>query len=111
MTRAREPITFSAVAARAGVSREYLHRKPDLADKIRSARSSPTPRPAVTADAASVSVIRALREHIRRLEAEHALEVRGLHADNEALRRQLQHTLGALLDAGGSQPEPSPQRP
>lgn len=40
MIRNREPLSFAAVANRANVSREFLYRTPELAEKIRVARTS-----------------------------------------------------------------------
>lgn len=97
MTRAREPITFAAVAARAGVSREFLYRHPDLADKIRQARHD-TPTPLAPAPHASEgSPLSALRAHIRRLEAQHAHELSALRNENKRLRAELELALGQLI--------------
>lgn len=96
MIRAREPITFAAVAARAGVSREYLYRTPDLAQRIRATRL--TTRPALVLDTArSDPVVAALRDHIRRMETKHAAEVRALRDENVTLRQQFQRALGQLV--------------
>lgn len=99
LVRERQPVTFSAVAERAGVSRGYLYRTPDLARTIRTERDrSPAVAPAPTAGCGSVEA--ALREHIRRLEAKHAQEVRALREENQRLRRQLQTALGELISRG-----------
>lgn len=104
MVRVREPITFAAVAARAGVSREFLYRHPELAAKIRTARNT-TPLTAAS-DSAEENrpVLAALREHIRRLEADHATQVQALRAENAQLRRQLESALGELLATSARQP-------
>lgn len=100
MTRAREHITFSAVAIRAGVSREYLYRTPELADKIRSARIIARPQTIAAQGTSHEPVIAALRDHIRRLETNHALQVTQLREENARLRRELETTLGKLLAEG-----------
>lgn len=102
MIRARETITFTAVASRAGVSREYLYRVPELAAKIRDARSSTPARISAEASQAPHSVIAALRDHIRRLEALHAEDLRQLRAENTRLHCQLEATLGQLLASSTS---------
>jgi len=103
MVRARHPITFAAVAARAGVSRGYLYRTPDLAAKIREARQQPRLAPAE--GTAGQQPVAALREHVRRLELHHAKELGILRAENDRLRRQLEVALGHLLTH-----DPSPNR-
>lgn len=104
MIRAREPITFTTVASRAGVSREYLYRVPELAAKIRDARSSTPVRISAEASEAPHSVIAALRDHIRRLEVQHATDLSHLRAENTRLRRELEAALGQILtrDAAGN---------
>lgn len=92
-------MTFSAVAERAGVSRGYLYRNPELASKIRTERDrTPVVAPAPTAVPASVEA--ALREHIRRLEANHERELQTLREENQHLRQQLQTALGELISRG-----------
>lgn len=98
MTRAREPITFTTVAARAGVSREFLYRQPELADTIRAARRGPHPlATAIAPRPGEPSVLTALREHIRRLEASHAEQMNALRSENARLRQQYEQVLGQLL--------------
>lgn len=103
MIRAREPITFTTVASRAGVSREYLYRTPELAAKIRDARSSSPARLSNGANQEPHSIIATLRDHIRRLEARHATDLSRLRAENTRLRRELEAALGQILtsDAAG----------
>ena len=95
LVRRRAPITISAVAAHAGVSRSYLARHPTLGPKVRaaSAAARPLTSPAPTPPA---SVESALRHHIRALQAGHADQVaglrtrlRGLEHENAALRGEL----------------------
>jgi len=98
LIRAREPVTFAAVAARAGVSREYLYRHLELASKIRAARTRYAPQP-VEAPSGEQPVLAALRDHVRRLDAEHHDQLAALRRENEDLRRQLETALGRLLDS------------
>ncbi len=81
----------------ARVSREILYRTPHLAEKIRSARTTVTPRPVPESLGGHQPLIAALRDQIRRLESGHAAELRTLRAENDNLRRQLEPTLGRLL--------------
>jgi len=63
--------------------------------------------PPVTASAAleeKQPVIAALRDHIHRLESQHAAELRDLRSENEQLRRQLETALGRLLVGGATTP-------
>lgn len=107
MIRARETITFVAVAAHAGVSREYLYRSPDLAAKIRAARQQQRLAPVDDTAGRHEPVLAALREHIRRIEDHHAEELRTLRAENHQLRRQLEVALGRLL-AHSAEPMATP---
>lgn len=97
MIRAREPITFTAVASRAGVSREYLYRTTELAAKIREARSSSPARLSNGANQEPHSIIATLRDHIRRLEVQHATDLSHLRAENTRLCRELEAALGQIL--------------
>lgn len=98
MIRNRDPITFTAVSHRAGVSREYLYRHPELCQRIKQARGTATPALAPATDPGD-GVIAALRDHIRRQERAHQDTVRQLKADNADLRRQLEQALGAVIAA------------
>lgn len=102
MLRNRDPITFAAVAQRAGVSREYLYRHPDLSQRIKHARQAAKPALRSAPDPGD-GVIAALRDHIRRQERTHQNAIRQLKSDNADLRRQLQTALGAVI----SQPPPA----
>lgn len=108
MIRAREPITFTAVASRAGVSREYLYRTPELAAKIRAARSSPPARLSDEINQEPHSIIATLRDHIRRLENQHTTDLAQLRAENNRLRRELELALGQVL-AGNIGHEQAPK--
>lgn len=96
LVKERRAVTFSAVAERAGVSRGYLYRTPELAGKIRAERDR-TPALAPAPTAVTPSVEAALREHIRRLEATHERELKALREENQRLRHQLQTALGELI--------------
>lgn len=99
LVKERRAVTFSAVAERAGVSRGYLYRTPELASKIRTERDRP-PAMAPAPTEVTASVEAALREHIRRLEATHERELQTLREENQNLRRQLQTALGELISRG-----------
>lgn len=101
LVRRKAPVTFRAVAAEAGVSAGYLHRHPDLAPRIRELRDavgsgrgglSVAPAPG---DGGGIES--ALREHVRRLQADHAREVRDLRQDNARLRSELEAALGEVV--------------
>lgn len=100
MVRAGEPITISAVAARAKVSRGWLSRHPDLAPKVRNQRQLPIAAtnydPAVPREPAG-SPLAALREHLRREEQRHQNELAVTRARIHDLERQLQAALGEVI--------------
>lgn len=96
MIRNRDPITFTAVAQQAGVSREYLYRHAELCRRIKHARQTTTPALASATDPGD-GVIAALRDHIRRQDETHRQAIRQLKADNAALRRQLEGALGVRI--------------
>lgn len=85
-----EPISVSALAAQAGVSRSWLYAEPSLRDQLQSLprdprRASP-PRPTATHPASDASL---------RTRLDVALERnKRLAKDNERLRDQLAHALG-----------------
>jgi len=94
LTRARQPVTISAVAARAGVSRSYLSRQPVLGPRIRRTPAGAPLRPVPAAEPSSVEA--ALRHHIRALQAAHDQQishlrhrVNALEGENARLRGQL----------------------
>lgn len=88
LDRAGQPVTFSAVAAAAGVSRTWLYRNPDIRDLITRLRIESS-RPASTraAQRASAESLRA------RLHAA-AQEISRLRAENATLREQAARHLG-----------------
>jgi uncharacterized protein involved in exopolysaccharide biosynthesis len=99
MTKARTPISFTAVARQAGVSTDFLYRHPELRTKIEALRQVPrraTP-PAVQAPQSTGGAVTALAERLRRLQAELNTEVTELkaalataHGENLTLRRRLE---------------------
>jgi hypothetical protein len=96
-----QPVTFSAVAAAAGVSRAWLYRHPGIRDLISSLRSSPP--------ATSPAAQRATAESLRaRLDAARD-EISRLRTENTTLRHQLARQLG-YNRAGelAGQPPPHP---
>jgi Family of unknown function (DUF6262) len=88
LDRSGQPLTFSAVAAAAGVSRTWLYRNPGIRDLITRLRTEP-PRPASTPAAQ-----RATTESLRaRLDAARQ-EITRLRAENSTLRDQAARHLG-----------------
>ena len=88
LDRSGQPVTFSAVAAAAGVSRAWLYRNPDVRDLITRLRTEPA-RTARTRAAQ-----RATAESLRaRLDAAHQ-EITRLRAENAALRQQAARRIG-----------------
>ncbi|MDF0529583.1 TetR family transcriptional regulator [Tsukamurella sp. 8F] len=95
LKKAGQPVNINAVAAKAGVSRATIYRHPDLADRIRAQRNTPStpvtpPAPTSTDD----SVIHALRrtirdkdEQIHRLRAELQAQDRALAAAHAEIER------------------------
>lgn len=89
MDETGEPISFTALAAAASVSRAWLYREPAVraeVDRLRS-QSRPGPRPPPSAERASAESIQ------RRLEAALA-DLSVLRDDNRRLREQLARRLG-----------------
>ena len=88
LDRASQPVTFSAVAATAGVSRAWLYRNPATRDLITRLRTEPA-RAATTraAQRASAESLRA------RLDAAHQ-QITRLRAENAALRQQAARRIG-----------------
>jgi hypothetical protein len=88
LARSGQPVTFSAVAAAAGVSRTWLYRNPGIRDLITRLRTGP-PRPARTpaAQRASAESLHA------RLDAA-TQEISRLRAENATLRKHAARHLG-----------------
>lgn len=104
LDRSGQPITFSAVAATAGVSRTWLYRNPGIRDLITRLRSEPS-RVANTRAAQ-----RATAESLRaRLDAARQ-EISRLRAENATLREHAAHHLGQQrARERGTQPGSSPR--
>jgi hypothetical protein len=88
MHHAGTEITFQGVADRAGVSRQWLYKNPELRaeiDKLRTDRRGPYPVPAAqrTTDAS-----------LRQRNAMLLSENRRLRAENTQLKQELAHLLG-----------------
>jgi hypothetical protein len=88
LARSGQAITFSAVAATAGVSRTWLYRNPDIHDLITRLRSSPS------RTASTKAAQRATADSLRaRLDAARQ-EITRLRAENATLREQAARHLG-----------------
>jgi len=106
LDRTGRPVTFSAVAAAAGVSRAWLYRHPGIRDLISSLRSSP----ATSSPAAQRATAESLRA---RLDAARD-EITRLRTENATLRHQLARQLGhnrAGTLAGQPASNPPPLHP
>ena len=108
LDRSGEPITFSAVAIAAGVSRAWLYRDPGIRELITCLRSAPPGTPSTPA------AHRATAESLRaRLDAARD-EITRLRAENATLRDQAARHLGEQRAASHhTHPAspPSPARP
>lgn len=101
LSRAGEPITFAAVARRAGVSTDFLYNTPVLRSRINDLRSGSSSKPALRTppepdNGSNTSAIRALSSQLKEQRRRHRDEIATLkkalaaaHGDNLALRRQL----------------------
>lgn len=88
LDRAGQPINFSAVAHRAGVSRAWLYRETVIRDLITQLRSSGGRTPTTPATQ------RATADSLRQRLSAATAEIGRLHQDNAALRDQLARLLG-----------------
>lgn len=109
LDRAGTPVTFTAVAGQARVSRSWLYSQPDICRQIRqlreaTSRSTTAPIPA-SQRASDTSLL-------RRLETAHAENRRlsdqcaQLRAEIARLRRQIAHLLGEQRQADARNPPP-----
>jgi hypothetical protein len=105
LDRSGQLVTFSAVAAAAGVSRTWLYRNPSIRDLITRLRTEPS-QPASTPAAQ-----RATAESLRaRLDAARQ-EITRLRAENATLREQAARHLGQQrAQEHSNQPATSPRR-
>jgi uncharacterized protein DUF6262 len=96
LDRSGRPVTFSAVASAAGISRSWLYTQPDISDQVRRLRAARTRGPANLIPAGQRATSDSLRA---RLTA--ALQRNQQLADeNTRLRRQLARALGDQRSAG-----------
>jgi hypothetical protein len=99
MIKGGEPVTFRGLAARAGVSLDFLYRNTAIRARIEHQRSAQLPRPAPAAPAAqdsTASVVRTLTAQLADLKRRHREETAALrqaleqaHGENLLLRRRL----------------------
>ncbi len=100
MIKAGEPVTFRGLAARAGVSLDFLYRNDGIRQRVehhRSARAGRRPEPtAPPAQDHPSSVVRTLTAQLADLKRRHREETTALrqaleqaHGENLALRRRL----------------------
>ena len=88
LDRSGQPVTFSAVAATAGVSRTWLYRNPGIRDLITGLRSSPSRTDSTkAAQRATADSLRARLDAARQ-------EITRLRAENATLREQAARHLG-----------------
>jgi hypothetical protein len=90
LDRAGDPITFTAVARAAGVSRGWLYKQPDLRGAVIQLRRDHPTAATPTMPAAQRATTDSLRQ---RLDSARD-EITHLRADNATLRRQLALSLG-----------------
>jgi hypothetical protein len=98
MIKAGEPVTFRGLAARAGVSLDFLYRNTAIRTRIEHRRSAQPPRqqPALPGQDLSASVVRTLTAQLADLRRRHREETTALrqaleqaHGENLLLRRRL----------------------
>lgn len=102
LTKARQPVTFTAVAARAGVSRAYLSRHPALGTRIRDANTVRTPHLHQPERPSSVEA--ALRTHIRAMQSAHHEELSALRREVRRLEHENATLRGELISRVGVRP-------
>lgn len=83
-------ITFRGVAARAGVSRSWLYRDPDMRAEIERLRAATPPAPKHALPAAQRATADSLRQRLDTLND----EITRLRKENQTLRDQLARQLG-----------------
>jgi hypothetical protein len=109
MIKAGEPVTFRGLAARAGVSPDFLYRNDGIRQRIehhRTARPGQRPEPAPLAQDHPSSVVRTLTTQLADLKRRHREETTALrqaleqaHGENLILRRRL---AGHANEPGGT---------
>jgi hypothetical protein len=93
------PITFRRVAEDAGVSRAWLYRQDQLRRQIDELRDTPTNR-ASSVPATERATVDSLRQQVRAYRS----EIARLRLENQELREQLAHQLGAQRVAANTRP-------
>ena len=100
LDRDGDPITFTAVAAAANVSRSWLYRDPDLRAEIARLRDAHRPAAGPSVPAAQRATHDSLQRRVEALlDANHALR-----AENTALREQVALALGEQRAAPSTRP-------
>ena len=107
LDRTGAPVTFAAVAAKAGVSRSWLYAQPDIRDQIVRLREATSRSPAAPVPAAQRTTDASL---LRRLEAAHA-ERRRLQEENTRLRQEIAQAGRRVARALGEQRQTSGGNP
>jgi hypothetical protein len=97
LERTGAPVSFTAVAQAAGISRSWLYAQDDLRGEITRLRPLTLGRPSTAAIPATQ---RASDASLRRRLELAEQRIRQLRADNDQLRRQLAHALGDQRHAG-----------
>ena len=92
LDRAGAPVTYTSVAAAAGISRSWLYTQPDISDQIRRLRTliERQPRPANSIPAGQQATDASLRSRL----ATALQRNKALADENATLRRQLARALG-----------------
>ena len=94
MHRTGGEVTFQSVAARAGVSRQWLYKNPDLRAEIEKLRAHQTgPHPVPAAQRSSDASLR--QRNLMLLE-----ENKRLRTENQQLKQELAHALGERRASG-----------
>jgi hypothetical protein len=107
LDRTGAPVTFAALAAKAGVSRSWLYAQPDIRDQIVRLREATSRSPAAPVPAAQRTTDASL---LRRLEAAHA-ERRRLQEENTRLRQEIARAGRQVARALGEQRQASAGNP
>ncbi len=102
LDHAGTPVTFAAVAEKAGVSRSWLYAQDDIRNQIQRLRDATSQAPSPPIPAGQRASDDSLRH---RLEAAHQ-QIRELRAERDRLRRQLARALGDQRQPGSSGNKP-----
>lgn len=105
LDRAGTPVTFTAIATTAGISRSWLYTQPDIRDQIQRLRNATAQRPAAAIPASQRPTDASLRARLTT-----ALQRnQQLAEENARLRRQLARALGdqrSTRTRSGNDPAP-----